>query len=286
MAANTPRPSKAERSADAREQARKLQEQRAAAAKRKSLFIKLGVVVAVVAIIGIIAAIVFQNSNNDVPDAGPAPRGGNADGGIVLVSDTELGGTGGATVDVASLGPAPTTTAPPEPRGVAKAPAGEPAQIVVYVDVNCVHCAEFETAYADQLKTWLAAGDATVEYRNVAYLDRSSPTNYSSRGANALACVADAAPASYLPFTQAVFAHHAQGEMSNDELAQLASDNGADVGSCIEDGTFRPFAKFTQESARRDQIPGTPSVWVQGEVWNPETDPDFAGWAQGLIDAA
>lgn len=284
MAANTPRPSKAERTADAREKARIMREQQEKAAKRKSLYIKLGLVVAVVAIIAVIAAIVIQNSNNDVADAGPAPQGGNADGGIVLVSGTEVAQTPPATVDVAPLGEAPTEAGAPTPRGVAEAPAADPAQVVLYVDVNCVHCADFEAQFAGQLKTWLGAGDITLEYRNVAYLDRSSPTNYSSRGANALACVADAAPASYLSYAEAIFAHHAEGEMNNDELAQLARDNGATVDSCIEDGTFRPFAQFTQEAAVRDRIPGTPSVWVQGQEWNPEAEPDFVAWAQGLIN--
>jgi protein-disulfide isomerase len=283
MASNN-RPSKAERTSAAREQARQLQEQQAAAAKRKSLLVKIGVVLAVVLVIGLIAMIILQNSRGEVAESGPAPKGGNEYGGITLVSATEVAPTSGVTVDWAALGEVPEGEQETKPRGVAAAEKGQPAQVVIYVDANCVHCADFEAAYAEQLKTWVAAKDITLEYRNVAYLDRNSSTNYSSRGANAFACVADAAPASYLPFAEAVFAHHSQGEMSNKELADLAKANGADVSSCIEDGTFRPFAKFTDQASRIDAIPGTPSVWVQGKVWDAAADEDFAAWAQKLID--
>ncbi len=153
------------------------------------------------------------------------------------------------------------------------------------MDVNCVHCADFEGKYADQIATWLAAGDVNVEYRNVAFLDRGSPTNYSSRGANALACVADAAPASYLPFSKALFAHYPQGEMNNKALAQLAKDNGADVASCIEKGTFRPFVKFTDAAARVDAIGGTPSIFIQGKLWDQTANPDFVSFVNAQIAA-
>lgn len=260
-----------------------MREQQAKAEKRKALLVKLGLVAVVVVIIAVVAVIAVQNNRNAVADAGPAPQGGNAEGGIALVSETEFSRGAAPAVDVATLGPEPEP-GEPTPRGVARAAAGDPAQVVLYVDVNCVHCADFEDRYAEQLRTWLGAGDITLEYRNLSLL--ASPTNYSARGANALSCVADAAPASYLPYAEAVFAHYPEGEMDNGELAQLARDNGAEVDECIEDGTFRPFAQFTQEAATRDRIPGTPSVWVQGQVWDPEAEPDFSSWAQGLIDAA
>ncbi|MGG5753141.1 DsbA family protein [Zafaria sp. Z1313] len=282
MAANGPRPTKVQRTADAREQARRMAEQRAASEKRKSLLVKLGVVAAVVVIIAIVAAIVIQNRVNEVADSGPIPAGGNEHGGITLVSDTAVADTAGGTADTTALPPLPDEQGAPDPSGLDA--DADPTQIVLYVDVNCVHCADFEGAFGEQLKTWAASGEATVEYRNVAFLDRSSPTNYSSRGANALACVAQEAPASYFSFAQAVFAHHSEGEMSNNELTQLARDNGAEIESCVKDGTFRPFVAQTTHLAQVEQIPGTPSVWVAGQVWDPNAEPDFQAWAQGLID--
>ncbi len=282
MASNSQRPSKAERTASAREQAQKMHAAQEAADKRKSLFIKLGVLVAVLAVVALVVALVLQKNEGTVADSGAVPKGGNVAGGITLTSDKTLADTSGLTVDINKVGAAPTEAAAPTPRDYEAAPKGEPINLLFYVDVNCVHCADFETQYADQIGSWLAAGDVTVEYRTVAFLDAGSPTNYSSRGANALACVADAAPASYLPFSKALFANYPNGELKNKELAQLAKDNGADVTSCINDGTFRPFAKFTDAAARVDAIGGTPSVFVQGKLWDPNAEPDFAA----VVDAA
>lgn len=285
MASNSQRPSKAERTASAREQAQSMRVAQEAADKRKSLFIKLGVLVAVLAVIALIVGIVLQNNAGKVADSGAVPKGGNEAGGITLTSDTTVADTSGLTVDVTKAGTKPTEAKAPAPRDAEAAPKGEPANLLIYVDVNCVHCASFEEQYADQISTWLAAGDVQVEYRNVAYLDGGSPTNYSSRGANALACVADQAPASYLPFAKGLFAHHAQGEMKNAELAQLAEDNGADVSSCIEDGTFRSFVKFTDEASRVDSIGGTPSVFIQGKYWDANAEPDFVSVVNAAIAA-
>lgn len=284
MANNSPTPRGD--SAAAREKARQFSAQQAASQKRKGLWVKIGVLVAVVAIIAIVAAIVLQQNKGQVADAGPVPAGGNTNGGITLVTSTELASTeSGQTVDLNNAGATPTAAGTPAPRGVVKAEAGDPLQLIMYVDANCVHCADFESEYGDDLKTWLDAKDITLEYRNVAFLDRGSPTNYSSRGANAFACVANEAPASYFSFATAVFAHHAEGEMTNAELAQMAKDNGADVASCIEDGTYRPFVKYTTQAALADSISGTPSVFLNGEEWNGTSDPDFKAWAQSIIDA-
>ena len=283
MASNSQRPSKAERTASAREQAQAMRIAQEAADKRKSLFIKLGVLVAVLAVVALIVGIVLQNNAGKVADTGAVPKGGNEAGGITLTSDKTVADTSGLTVDVTKAGTRPTEAKPDAPRDAKAAPKGQPVNVLVYVDVNCVHCADFETEYADQIGTWLAAGDVQVEYRNVAYLDAGSPTNFSSRGANALACVADQAPASYLPFSKAVFAHYPQGEMKNADLAQLAKDNGADVTDCINDGTFRSFVKFTDEASRVDAIAGTPSVFIQGKKWDPVAEPDFAGAVNAAI---
>ncbi|GAA4376478.1 DsbA family protein [Paeniglutamicibacter cryotolerans] len=290
MASNSPRPNKAERNSNAREQAAKIREQQESAGKRKSLFIKLGVVLAVVLVVVLIAAIIMQNNRGAVADTGNAPRGGNAGGGITLISDTAVADTSGITVDVNSLPPVPVSDpanpVTPKPRDVVTAPKGQPINILLYVDANCVHCADFEGQYADQFATWLGAGDVTVEYRNVSYLN--SGTNFSSRAANALACVANSAAPSYLPFSKALFAHYPEGEMSNKQLAAMAKDNGADVGSCISDGTFRPFVKFTDQAARVDGIAGTPSIFIQGKEWTPPAGQGFEAFGpavQAAIDA-
>ncbi|WP_246670023.1 DsbA family protein [Arthrobacter zhaoguopingii] len=262
---NSRKPSKAERSAESRERARLQREAAERTARRNSLLIRWGVVAAAVVIAVVIALVVAGNIRGRVPDAGPAPQHGNDQGGITLVSTSELAETEGGEVDVASLPeePAPGAGVPP---GVEPGADGAPIPVVAYVDVNCVHCSNFESEYSDDLRRWLNAGDITLEYRNVAYLDRNSRDDYSSRGASALACVADTAPDSYFDFSTALFANFESGELDDGGLGDMAAEVGAgDISTCLSEGTFRPWAKYTTEAAQAAGVEGTPTVYVDGE---------------------
>ena len=279
---NTPRPTKAERTAEAREKARQMRETQQRKEKRNSLLVRWGVIGAVVAIVAIVAIIVATNQRGDFPDAGPTPANGNEYGGITLTSSTELEPTTQTTVDVNSVDA--EAEPPAVPSGIEKAAEGEPAQIVIYVDAACSHCATFEATYSDQLKEWLDNGDATVEYRAVAFLDQPATGNYSSRGANALACVAESSPENYLSFVELLFEKQVPTGLSSDELAATAAETGADgAESCIQDGTYRPYAAYTDALARADGVGGTPAVYVDGEVW--DNTGDFVEFAKPIIDA-
>ncbi|WP_189350871.1 DsbA family protein [Zhihengliuella salsuginis] len=288
MAASSNRPTKAERTSSAREAARKLHEEQAAAAKRKSLFVKLGVIGAMVLVIALVVMIVVQQRTAEVPESGAIPEGGNEHGGIVLVSDGDGGVTvdpeltGDRTITVNDAGEAAEPGTPPAPRGLDD--SGDPAELVVYVDVNCVHCSSFEQQYSDQLKEWVASGDVVLEYRNIAFLDGNSSTNFSSRGANALACVANEAPEAYMDYAAAVFGHYSEGEMTNAELAAMAADNGAEgLEGCIDSMKYRPFAAFATAAASADAVPGTPSTWLNGEEWDQAANPDLVAWVEEAI---
>ncbi|WP_102161265.1 DsbA family protein [Zhihengliuella halotolerans] len=288
MAASANRPTKAERTSAAREAARKLHEEQAAAAKRKSLFVKLGVIGAMVLVIALVVMIVVQQRSAAVPESGGIPNGGNEHGGIVLVADGEGGTTvdpeltGDRTIDVNDAGePAPQGTEP-APRGLDE--SADPARLVVYVDVNCVHCSSFEQQYSDQLKELVASGDVVLEYRNIAFLDGNSSTNFSSRGANALACVASEAPEAYMDYAAAVFGHFSEGEMTNAELSDMAADNGAEgLEGCIDSVEYRPFAAFATAAATADAVPGTPSTWLNGVEWDQAANPDLITWIEETI---
>ena len=240
-------------------------------------------VLAALVIVAVIVAVVVGNARGQVADAGPAPQAGNAQGGITLVSGTELAPARTGDVDAADL-PEEPAPAGEIPDGIDSSPDG-PLQVVAYVDINCVHCADFEARYADQIRSWLDDGEITFEYRTVAYLDRNSSTAYSSRGANAAACVADSAPQSYFDFTQGLFAHFEQGELDDAGLIELADRSGAgDISSCVEEGTFRPFVKYTTEAAQAASVGGTPTVYVDGAMVANGVS-DFATTVQAELDA-
>lgn len=283
--ASTParKPTKAERTADARERARKAVEEQRRKERRNGLLAKWGIVVAALVIVAVIVAVVVGNTRGAVPDAGSAPQGGNNQGGITLVSTTDLASTDTTEVDVESL-PEEPAAAGTLPDGVDSSADG-PLQVVAYVDINCVHCADFEDRYAEQIGSWLDSGDITFEYRTVAYLDRNSSSEYSSRGSNAAACVADTAPGAYFDFNQLLFAHFGQGELDDDGLVALAAEAGAgDISTCVDEGTFRPWVKYTTAAAQASAVTGTPTVYVDGAVV-PNAVSDFQTTVQEQIDA-
>ncbi len=268
MATNNSRPSKAERTASAREKAAQMRAAQEAAAKRKSLFVKLGVLGAVILVIALVVTLIVQNNDTKVADAGAVPAGGNAAGGILVTSPTTVADKTVENVDITTLQAPSEVPAKPEARDLTVGKKGEPVNITMFVDANCVHCADFEATYGKQINDWLAAGDVTVEYRNVGYLDGGSATNFSSRAANALACVANDTPKAYMPFVTALWGHYQQGEMKNAQLAEMAIANGAskDVTSCIDKGEFRSFVQYATQVAKYDGVAGTPTIIVQGKV--------------------
>ena len=158
---------------------------------------------------------------------------------------------------------------------------------MLYADFNCVHCADFETSNADQIEQWLEQGEATVEYRMVDYLSAPNNQNYSARAANAAYCVADQKPEAYNGFVAALFAaydeHQGKG-LDNAAITQLAQEHGADIASCVEDGTFRSAVEHTTRQARVAGVAGTPTVFVDGKNWALDgEDKTFADWAGAKI---
>ncbi len=280
--ASARRPTKAERTRAARETERLAREERERRARRNALLARWGVVLAVLVIVAVVAVVVVNSVRGTVPDAGPAPRGGNEQGGITLVSPTDLEQARADDVDLAVLPDDPVAEGT-IPDGVAARDDG-PVQVVAYVDVNCVFCADFETRHAGQIRSWLDAGDITFEYRTVAYLDRNSSTDYSSRGANAAACVADTTPEAFLAFNQRLYERHGEGDLDDAGLLALADDAGAgDIDSCVENGTFRPWVKYTTEAAKAAAVSGTPTVYVDGEPV-PNAVSDFDTVVQEHLD--
>jgi protein-disulfide isomerase len=152
----------------------------------------------------------------------------------------------------------------------AGAEAGKPVKVVLYIDFICPVCKNFETQYNDQLTSLRNDGKITVEYRPLGFLDSRSTTNYSSRAANAAACVANTAPEKYSDYFNALFAQQpAEGSagLSDNDLKKMASDMGVDINSCVDDKTYRPFVKFTTKEAAAIGVTGTPTVFVDGKQW-------------------
>ena len=267
-------PTKKARRDAAREHAREAREIAAKKRKRNKLFAQGGVLLGVLALAGVVVLVV---SSLNAP-AAPGPLNMASDG-IVLDGDgTTMGYV--ATDAIAADGDPVASTAPA---------AGDPVAIVMYVDYQCPYCAQFETTNASQIEQWVTAGMATVEIHPIANLDSQSlGTRYSSRSANAAACVANFEPKQFWAVNSAFYANQPEEQTSGLDTAAiktLVADAGAssqEVSDCIGSETFKSWV--TDATLRtRSAIPnsdltsveGTPTVLVNGQQYVGElTDAD------------
>ena len=276
--ANEPRLSKAERTAQAREKARQIREAQVKKDKRNKLLIGWGIVVAVVAILAVVALVVTQNIANNAPiaDQGPTPANANVHGGVTLLKASDVTKSAASTVSLASLPSAPATKPATITAPGTEAEAGKPVKVVAYIDFICPICKNFEATYNDQLTQLRNDGKITLEYRPLGFLDASSTTNYSSRAANAAACVANVSPEHYSDFVNLLYAQQpAEGSagISDNDLKKMATQAGsANIDSCIDGKTYRPFVKVITKEASVIGVTGTPTVFVDGQQWDNKTD--------------
>lgn len=286
---NEPRLSKAERTSQAREQAKIIRDAQLKKEKRNGWLIRGGVLVAAVAIIVIIALIVIntQKANEPIAESGAVPSSMNAYGGITLGKDGVVikPTTTETTVDINKVPELPTEAVEKafdlDKIGIKASAAGEPIQTVVYFDFMCPFCSQFETQNGPELKALANEEKITVEYRSLGFLDRlSGGTNYSSRAGAAAACVADTSPDKYQAYLDKLFAEqpaeNSKG-INNATLAKYATEVGAgDITSCIDNKTFRPYQANTTALASAHGVASTPTVFMDGEQWlSPETFEDF-----------
>jgi len=266
----------------AREQARIAREEARIRARRRKWYVQgsIGLVI----LVGLaIAAIIVVNS---VQPTGPGPKNMASDG-IVLTSTTTVAKTAGL-----KAGASPVATKQTKSASV--------AHIVEYIDYQCPYCNQFETANADQLGTWLDGGFATLEIHPIAMLDSSSSgTKYSSRAANAAACVANYKPSAYFAMNTALFASQPkEGStgLTNAKILSIlkkAGASGSTIDKCVNDQKFSAWVAASTKRALTKPLPnsteksvtGTPTVIVNGTTYSGSlTDATaFASFVEGLM---
>ncbi|MDO9496701.1 MAG: DsbA family protein [Nocardioides sp.] len=153
-------------------------------------------------------------------------------------------------------------------------PVGEadaPVTVEIYYDYMCPACGAFEAANSAELERLIDAGVARVELRPISFLDeQSNGTEYSTRAANAMATVADAAPDSAWDFHNALYADQPQEGsegLTDEQIGEIAADVGvgSDVVDRFEDGTYSSWVASVTELAFSSGVEGTPTVKVDGE---------------------
>ena len=148
-----------------------------------------------------------------------------------------------------------------------------PTTIKLYEDLQCPICKEFEAATGSQVQAAVAAGKVKVEYHMVAFLDRSSSTNYSSRALNAAMAVLDTAgPDAFVKFHTIAYenqpAENTAG-LPDSTLIQWAVQAGAPeakVTPLINNNSYHQWVLNATDQMSKDHVSGTPTVYINGKL--------------------
>ena len=264
---NTPKPTRNEQREAARAKARemRLAQKRSAARKRTIL------IASIVAAVGLAVTSVVLTIGNEVNDPKPTvttPANMNFDGGIKIGKGLK------AITD-------PTVQA-------------DTPNIIVYEDLQCPNCKNFDQPNNAQMRDWVSSGKYTVQIHPISFLDGASPNAYSSRAASAAFCVADGAPDSFFDFNTALFENQPKERSmgpSDSELAARAESVGVTskkVIDCIKNASYQSYVlSYTQDTVFKRNIPGTnlrvdgtPFIVLNGERFKGDwTNPAlFAQW--------
>jgi protein-disulfide isomerase len=215
-----------------------------------AIWVSIAVVVALVVVAGIV--VVLNNQATGGGGTGETPQASNinSDTGAILV------GSGDSTMDT-------------------------------YIDFMCPICNQFEQAYGESIQGLVDDGTITLGIHPIAILDdKSQGTEYSTRAANAMYCVAVKDAEAAVPFMQAMYkSQPEEGSpgLTDDQILQIASGVGVTgIDACVNDGRYSTYVKaMTEKTPVQPGAAGigTPTIAINGEVIANSTLPDPANLA-------
>ena len=112
-----------------------------------------------------------------------------------------------------------------------------------YIDFMCPVCNQFEQAYGEAVQGLVGDGTITLNIHPISILNRlSQGTEYSTRAANAMYCVAAADGTAAVPFMQAMFQNQPEEGstgLSNEQILAIAAATGVTgIDACVNDGEY------------------------------------------------
>lgn len=169
-----------------------------------------------------------------------------------------------------------TPTGATEDYGFVRGDLDAPVKVVVYEDFACPACGGFELTHFEKLDKAVEDGKVSVESRLLKFLDKNSPTKYSSRAFNTyLSAQTHAGPEIAESFRFILFASQPEkgyADFTDDELIEAlkaAQANSSVIEKVKADQKSLRFEKWmtnAADAASRAKVSGTPYVIVNGEV--------------------
>lgn len=274
------RPTKNQRREDARAQAKASRETQVKKEKRRKVFVQVGVIVGILAVVAVIAGVIFSTVSNTNSQR-PANM---ASDGIVLTAELDAKGNPTGNI-VAVTNAALSDGAAPIPTS----PVAGKLNIVEYQDYQCPVCKNFDENDSEVIINRVKSGAATYEIHPIAFLNNQSQgTMYSTRSANAAACVANYEPNSFLAFNQILFTNQPEEGstgLSDEQIIgyadQATGSPNASIADCITKQTFKGWvSEATKRVMDATTLPnsdvkfsGTPEVLVNGAYYDTSKRP-------------
>jgi hypothetical protein len=231
----------------ARQKAKALRVQHRKRERRGRVLLRTGIVVAIVAVAGVVTFSIVQQIRP--PSAGP----------LNMISDGIQIGDGLIATPTPALQPDAT------PVPTVRSTSADAVSIVVYGDYQSADSGQFTTANDAQLRTWLSSKAATVEFHPISLLNsRSGQAMYSTRAANAAACIANYDPNRFYAYNAALLTNQpaeTSSGLTDDELVARAKAIGVvsndQVTDCITDIRFKNWVKEATDRAVAGKLPNS-----------------------------
>jgi protein-disulfide isomerase len=215
-----------------------------------AIWVSVGVVVALVVVAGLVVFLNNQEKGGDGTGATPTASNIDSSTGAIIV------GSGEQTMDT-------------------------------YIDFMCPICNQFEQAYGSAIQGLVDDGTITLGIHPIAILDnKSQGTEYSTRAANAMYCVAVADADAAVPFMQAMYANQPQEGstgLTDEQILQIASTAGVTgIDDCVNSGRYSEYVTTMTEKTPVQPGAGgigTPTIAINGQVIANSTLPQPADLA-------
>jgi protein-disulfide isomerase len=179
-----------------------------------------------------------------------------------------------AALDGTKLKPAVTSTIDADNGSAIVLNPGSTKVIDVWEDPQCPVCKNFEVSNGDYIESLIRDKKATVRFHVLSFLGDESV-----RAANASFCAAE--EGQYLDFHHALYAVQSplenSGFWSNEKLVSIGKKIGiksAKFSECVTKGSKIALVTANYDSMTKFGVKGTPTVFINGKLWE-RTSSDF-----------
>ena len=149
-----------------------------------------------------------------------------------------------------------------------------PVRVDAFIDFLCPFCRRFELSSGSALAELVAAGQVSLVYHPMNFLDEASTTDYSTRAAAASGCAAD--QGRFVEYAHELFVSQPpEGGpgLSDPELAGLGRSAGLTetaFATCLAEGRYLDWPSQVTARATALGVEATPTVLVAGAAVSPD----------------